>query len=129
MQWFASNWTRNNWFANNWFAGQPVSDQQPAGGWFGYPLGAKRRRSEEDERAEQDDVALADALPEVQKAVRKVTRADIDAARKWADGIGRGQTAINLPAMQSFEVAFAFPADRRLSDDEAVALVLMLSEV
>lgn len=136
MQWFANNWTRANWFANNWFAGQSVSEQQqPVGGWFGYQPARIKRRDEDE--AEDTEVfapesvleALDDVPSVVAKPTRKLTRADIDAARAWADGLSSGAVPVVLPALRGFEATFAFPADHRLSEDEAVALVLLLSEV
>ena len=131
MQWFANNWTRCNWFASNWFSGQPVSGEQNAGGWFGYP-GDRWRSRDEDERAEAiadaAELALADAAEPPKPALRKITRAEIDAARAWADGLSKAEIPFSLPSLQGFDVAFAFPADQRLSEDEAIALVLLLSE-
>lgn len=125
MQWFSANWTRSNWFASNWFAGQPVSGEQNSGGWFSYPLDRARKRDKERDEREAEEVVAP--VPAGYTLPRALTPSEIAAARKWADGIG-GIAPFILPS-QGFEAAsFAFPADARLTEDEAIALVLLLSE-
>jgi hypothetical protein len=140
VQWFANNWFRSNWFANNWFAGQPVSTEQPSGGfehlarnpWFWRAI--KRRK---DEDLPSDEPATVSELLPAKPAVRvDPARAAADVAAALAaarEFVARAyvEPGVDLSAVAARyqSVALPFPLPEDTSDEDAIALILLLSDV
>jgi hypothetical protein len=101
--------------------------------WFKYHSLEEWRRKGKEEFG--PPVVEAEPAVPAETPVSKTAPAKV-AAGKWKNALDGTKAsrkpddgaAISLPSLQITDAGFAFPADRKLTDDEAITLLLLLSE-
>jgi len=139
--WFRSNWFASNHFRANWFVGVTQGEQteRPSGGygdlaqipWF---WRAKKRRRDEDVPSDEPArvLELLPAAPAVRvdpaRAAADVAAA-LAAARKFVSS-AYVEPGVDLSAVTARyqSIALPFPLPEDTSDDDAIALILLLAD-
>jgi hypothetical protein len=124
--WFGSNWFRSNHFANNWFGGASVEPVQPTGGFV--PAWFWRRPKRLKSEYEPTEVVST-----VERISPEASAADVAAAIGAAQALVK--TLYRLPtasvpesAYRVATVSLPFPLPADTSDEDAIALMLLLAE-
>jgi hypothetical protein len=126
VNWFGSNWFRSNHFANNWFGGASVEPVHPTGGfvpaWF---WRRPKKLKSEYESSEVVGTVIERIGPEASAAD---VAAALSAAQALVKTLYREPTYVAPEGLRVATVSLPFPLPADTSDEDAIALMLLLAE-